>query len=392
MTLAPSPSNETPGRILLVDDDDALLRALARGLKRVGYLVECAHDGQSAAGVLESGAFDVVVSDIAMPGMNGIEFLLAVRRVDLDVPVVLMTGTPEVATAARAVEFGALRYLTKPVDLDVLGRVMDQAIRVCRMARVRRQALQLVGNVHQFVGDRAGLEARFGNALDTLWMAYQPIVSLAEKRTYAYEALVRNGEPTLASPVALFSAAERLGRLHDLGRSIRKSVAGAASAAECKLFVNLHSLDFTDAELFSTSAPLSRFARQVVLEITERESLDQVPEIQAHIKRLREMGYHLAVDDLGAGYAGLTSLAQLQPEVVKIDMSLVRDVDQEPTKRILVGMMLGVAREMKMAVVAEGVETAAERDTLRELGCDLLQGYLFAKPGQPFPSVSWNAA
>ncbi|MDB4966913.1 MAG: hypothetical protein JWN44_2602 [Myxococcales bacterium] len=386
------PSTDKPGRILLVDDDATLLRSLARILKRIGHVVVCAQDGPSAATLVENGAFDVVVSDIGMPGMNGIEFLLAVRRVDLDVPVVLMTGAPDVATATRAVEFGALRYLSKPVDADLLARVTDQAVRLCRTARLKRQALHIVGNVHKFVGDRAGLEARFGNALDTLWMAYQPIVSLASKQVYAYEALVRNGESTMSSPVALFSAAQRLGRLHELGRSIRKAVAADVTAAGCKVFVNLHALDFADAELYSPAASLSGVASQVVLEITERESLDQLEDIQSSIKKLRDMGYQIAIDDLGAGYAGLTTLAQLRPDVIKIDMSLVRDVNQEPTKRMLVGMMLGVAFEMGMTVVAEGVETVAERDTLTDLGCDLLQGYLFAKPARRFPEVTWSDA
>ena len=383
-------SANRPGSILLVDDDDGLLRTLARALTRFGHHVEAAHDGRSAAALLENGAFDVVLSDITMPGMNGIELLLAVRRVDLDVPVVLMTGAPDVATAAHAVEFGALRYLTKPIDLDVLAKVTDQAVRIGRLARVNRQALQLVGNVNKFVGDRAGLETRFGNALDTLWMAYQPILCSTKKNIYAYEALVRSAEPTLPNPVALFSAAERLGRLHELGRAIRRAVANAVTAAGCKLFVNVHALDCTDPELFSLEAPLSHYAKQVVLEITERESLDQIADIQGNTKKLRAMGYQIAVDDLGAGYAGLTSLSQLQPEVVKIDMSLVRDVDREPTKRMLIQMMLGVAREMEMTVIAEGVETPAEQATLLELGCDLLQGYLFGKPERPFPTVNWN--
>ena len=381
-----------PGRILLVDDDDALLRVLARTLERLGYVVQCAQDGPAAVCVLERGAFDVLVSDIAMPGMTGIELLLAVRRVDLDVPVVLMTGAPDVATATHAVEFGALRYLSKPIDPELLAKVIAQAVPLCRLARLKRQALHLVGNVSKFVGDRAGLEVRFGNALDTLWMAYQPIVSPARKCVYAYEALVRNCEPTLASPVALFSAAERLGRLHELGRSIRASVADAASGTRCKLFMNLHTHDFNDAELFSLESALSRFASQIVLEVTERQSLDEIPAVQTHVKTLRQMGYQIAVDDLGAGYAGLTTLAQLQPEVVKIDMSLVRGVDREPTKRMLIGMMLNAARDMNMAVVSEGVETAVERDTLLELGGDLLQGYLFARPDRPFPAVSWDDA
>lgn len=384
-----SPS-EAPGRILLVDDDEALLRALSRALRRFGHVVETAHNGQIAASALETGAFDVLVSDVAMPGMNGIELLLAARRVDLDIPVVLITGTPDVAIAARAIELGALRYLTKPIDHDVLGKVVGQAVRLGRLARVKRRALELIGNIDEFVGDRAGLEVCFGKALETLWMAYQPIVTYAGKRIHAYEALVRNEEPTLVNPLALLSAAERLGRAHDLGRAIRKCVASAATSVDCKLFVNLHPLDFTDEDLFSTSAPLSQFASRVVLEITERESLDKLPDLESRITMLRAMGYQIAVDDLGAGYAGLTSLVRLQPDAVKLDLDLVRGVNDEPTKRLLVEMIVGVAREMEFAVVAEGVETAAERNTLVELGCDLMQGYLFARPGRPFPRVNWN--
>jgi EAL domain-containing protein (putative c-di-GMP-specific phosphodiesterase class I)/ActR/RegA family two-component response regulator len=385
-----SPSVDAPGRILLVDDDPALLRAISRTLARDGRIVQCAEDGPTAIAMIADGGFDVVVSDISMPGMSGVDLLLAVRRVDLDVPVVLMTGTPDVATAIRAVEFGALRYLTKPFEHAALGLVIDQGVRLCRMARMRREALALVGDVHTFIGDRAGLEARFARAFETLRMAYQPIVSISGPRVHAYEALVRNGEPTLASPGALFSAAGRLGQLQPLGRAIRAAVAEVASEAGCTVFVNLHSVDFADPDLFSPTAPLSRIASQVVLEVTERESLDEIPDIQAHVRRLREMGYQIAVDDLGAGYAGLTTLAQLQPEVVKIDMSLVRAVDVEPTKRRLIEMMVGAARDMKMTVVAEGIETAAERDTLAAIGCDLLQGYLFARPGPPFPEVAWG--
>jgi len=201
---------------------------------------------------------------------------------------------------------------------------------------------------------------------------------------------LRSAEPKLGNPGLLLVAAETLGRLPDLGRTIRKAVAGiAAEAKDFKLFVNLHTLDLKDETLFSADAPLSAFARNIVLEITERASLDNIADLQTRLKILRDMGYHIALDDLGAGYAGLTSLAQLQPEVVKIDMSLVRDVDKSATKQKLVGSMATLSKEMGMLVVVEGVETVGERDVLVGLGCDLFQGYLFAKPGRPFPSVAW---
>jgi EAL domain-containing protein (putative c-di-GMP-specific phosphodiesterase class I) len=101
------------------------------------------------------------------------------------------------------------------------------------------------------------------------------------------------------------------------------------------------------------------------------------------------MGFRIAIDDLGAGYAGLTSFALLEPEIVKLDMTLVRDVHLNSTKQKLVRSMTQLAHDMGMMVVGEGVETAAERDALVNLGCDLLQGYLFAKPNMAFPAVTW---
>jgi EAL domain-containing protein (putative c-di-GMP-specific phosphodiesterase class I) len=101
------------------------------------------------------------------------------------------------------------------------------------------------------------------------------------------------------------------------------------------------------------------------------------------------MGYRIAVDDLGAGYAGLTSFTLLEPEIVKLDMSLVRDVHQNSTKQKVIRSMTALSQDMGMTVVAEGVETVAERDALLDLDCDLLQGFLFAKPGPAFPEVKW---
>ena len=104
---------------------------------------------------------------------------------------------------------------------------------------------------------------------------------------------------------------------------------------------------------------------------------------------LRRLGYRIAVDDLGAGYAALGALAMLEPDVVKLDMSLVRDLDRHPTKRRVVGAIATLCRELGSKVVAEGVETAIERKVLVELGIDLLQGYLFAKPARGFPQPTW---
>lgn len=377
------------GRVLVVDDEPALLRAITRSLEAAGHSVTKAANGRDAVELLGESSFDVIVTDITMPDMNGMQVLCAVRERDLDVPVILMTGAPTVETSIRAVEYGALRYLVKPFEEKVLLDLVNDAVRLHEVARLKRQALELFGSGGKRVGDLAGLGASLDRAIASLWMAYQPIVSIAGRKAYAYEALLRSDEPSLPHPGAILEAAERLDRLPDLGRAIRDHVAGSVDAAPSELvFVNLHPLDLLDDELYSASAPLSRLATRVVLEITERAALDDVKDATARIAALRKLGFRVALDDLGAGYAGLTSFAQLEPDVVKFDMSLVSGIHANPKKRALVESMTKLFAEMDILVIAEGVEVPPEREVLTAIGCDLLQGYLFARPGRPFPPVN----
>jgi EAL domain-containing protein (putative c-di-GMP-specific phosphodiesterase class I) len=377
------------GRILLAEDDAVLARSLTRILERAGYVVDAAPDGRIAIEILKGEEVDVVLSDIAMPAMNGLELLRAVREHDLDTPVILMTAGPDVRTAIKAMEYGALRYLTKPIDNELLVSELAYAVRLCRMARLKREALKHLGDLDKFVGDRAGIESRFQRALARVVMVYQPIVSWAARDVHAHEALVRSAEESLGNPAALFDAAERTGGLQPLGRVIRAAVARDARNFAGRLFVNLHPQDLLDDEIFTPTAPLSHLADRVVLEITERASLDGIKDVRARVDALRKLGFQIALDDLGAGYAGLTSFAKLQPDFAKLDMSLVRDIDKDTTRQRVVGTMTTLCRDLGARVVAEGVETPAERDALLDLGCDLLQGYLFARPGSAFPRVAW---
>jgi EAL domain-containing protein (putative c-di-GMP-specific phosphodiesterase class I) len=393
----PSSASELEGKndatkawVLVVDDEPELLRGVCRGLKHLGYSVTEAKNGEEAVRHLTRRAFDVVVSDIVMPGMGGIQLLREIRQHDLHVPVVLMTGEPAVSTAVQALEYGAFHYLTKPVDVESLDQVVAKAVRMHRMARVKQQAAELLGNAGALGADRAGLEASFDRAMQTMWIAYHPIVDLRKQHVFGYEALLRSSEPSLPHPGAVIDAAMRLGRIEALGRAIRARAAEPlVDVSGCSLFVNLHVTDLVDPALTDPDSPLSKIAERVVLEITERSSLDEVRDARRRVAALREMGFRIAVDDLGAGYAGLSSFTLLEPEIVKLDMSLVRDIHVTSTKQKVVRSMASLAKDMGMTVVAEGVETPEERDCLIDLGCDLLQGFLFAKPGRPFPGVAW---
>ena len=379
------------GLILLVDDEPAIARAYSRTLGTAGFTVVTAADGHEAANVVRERSFDVIISDIAMPGMDGIDLLRAIREHDLDVPFIIMTGGPAVDTAARAMEYGALRYLIKPVVPGQLEEVVARAVRLHQMAKVKREALEMFRLEGKHLGDRASLEARLGRAMETLWIAYQPIISWSRRSTFAYEALVRNEEPTLRSPPDLFEAAERLGRLQDLGRAIRDRVARTLDEQPLSalLFINLHAMELDDDSLMASDAPLSRHAAKVVLEVTERAPLEKIRDVTARVAQLRGLGYRIAVDDLGAGYAGLTSFAHLEPEVVKVDMSHIRGIDSSPMKQKLLRSIVTLCRDLGIEIIAEGVETVAERDALIEVGGDLCQGYLFARPEKPWTEIKF---
>jgi EAL domain-containing protein (putative c-di-GMP-specific phosphodiesterase class I) len=191
----------------------------------------------------------------------------------------------------------------------------------------------------------------------------------------------------LSTPGKLFDAAERLGRVQELGSRMREAIAQTAREAPAGvlLFANLHALDLTSDDLYSLHSPLAALAERVVLEVTERTALYRVDHLRERIEKLRDLGFRIAVDDLGASHAGLSSFAQLGPDIVKLDISLVRNVETSTSKANLIKSMITLCtQELGMRVVCEGVETEAQRDTLQGLGADLLQGYLFGMPARGF--------
>jgi len=370
--------------VLVVDDDPALRKAVRRQLELEGWTVIDVDSGRAALDAVKGGRefFDCIVTDVNMPELTGFDLIDAIRKLDDDLPVLMMTGDPSLDGAVRAIETGAVSYLTKPFDQETLASGVARAARRHGVARMRRRAEILAQQVLE--PEVADLAERFQRALDQAWMAYQPIVDLAHKKVFAYEALVRTEEPSMRRPDVLIAAAERLGRIHDLGRTVRAAVAQRASEVppDVLLFVNVHGLELTDEDLYTTS-PLVAIAPRIVLEITERIGLDTVSG-PARAAALRKLGFQIAVDDLGAGYAALGALASLEPEIVKLDMSLVRDLERHVTKRRVVGAMATLVRELGGRVVAEGVETEAERAAVAECGVDLMQGWLFAKPTKDF--------
>jgi EAL domain-containing protein (putative c-di-GMP-specific phosphodiesterase class I) len=384
------PPQHSQGTILIVDDEPIVLRGLASFLEQSPFDVVTCLTPHEAIGHISNGDVQVVVSDVAMPEITGIELLRMVRQHDPDLPVVLVTGKPGFKSAFDAIEYGAFLYLVKPVRADVFASAVERAARLYRLAKTKRQAIALFGE-GAMDADRVGLETNFERALSGMWVAFQPIVRASDHSIFGYEALLRSNDAAMSGPGPMLHAAERLGELNRLGRAVRERAAKSISGTHrsCTLFVNLHPQDLLDPDLHSDDTALGSVAGRVVLEITERSAITDIENARDLAMGLRNRGFRIAVDDLGAGYAGLSSFALLEPEFVKLDMTLVRDVDTSPVKQKLVKSLASLCNDMGLHVVAEGIETPAERDTVVDLGCDLLQGFLFAKPGPAFPEVHW---
>ncbi|MBI4705908.1 MAG: EAL domain-containing protein, partial [Deltaproteobacteria bacterium] len=218
--------------------------------------------------------------------------------------------------------------------------------------------------------------------------AFQPIVDSATGRPVAYEALCRPTHERFSGPAALFEAAEHAGRVIELGRACRAVSALPLERLPegCALFLNLHPRELSEALVMEE--PLRRWVARLVFEITETAAIEDYERVREVIGALREHGCRIALDDLGAGYAGLNSLSQLQPDFVKLDMALVRRIHAKSSTRRLVKHILEFCSGEQIPVIAEGVETAEERAMVNEMGCPLMQGDFLARPGPAFPAVA----
>jgi CheY-like chemotaxis protein len=188
------PASGRPGTILLVDDEPEALRAMERMLRGVGYQVEAFTSARAAIRRVSAGGVHVVVSDISMPEMTGVELLRTIRAHDADLPVVLVTGLPAIDSATDAVEYGAFKYIVKPFEPEVLRLAVERARKLYRLARMKREALKLLG-ANAISADRAGLEASFDSALESLWMAFQPILRAGDHSVFGGNSATNGAVP-----------------------------------------------------------------------------------------------------------------------------------------------------------------------------------------------------
>ena len=237
-----------------------------------------------------------------------------------------------------------------------------------------------------------------------VYVVYHPIVVTETREIYGYEALARGARRALRSPEVLFGVAEEANLLWELSRLCRrKAIEGIDQhlLPHHLLFINIDPHDFRD--------PTFRYLdldelgveepSRIVLEITERTAITDYPTFQGYLKDFRERGFRFAVDDAGSGYAGLGSIANLEPDFIKLDISLISGIDTNFMKQNLVETMVLFANDHEIKVIAEGVEREEEYETVKRLGVHFTQGFLFhnmaaqaAQTSAALKAIAQNAA
>jgi EAL domain-containing protein (putative c-di-GMP-specific phosphodiesterase class I) len=373
-------------RVLLVDDDEVVLQLHAQVLTSEGFRVETVTDGAAALRALRWTPFDIVLSEIDMRGMNGIQLLERIRTAEPQLPVILLSSLASVPVMDLALEQGALRCLIKPVEPHILSKVVECTVRHQRLKQAKRETAA-GDSARSAAPTRSTLVTAFEHALESLYLVFQPIVSWSNQRIVGYQALLRSEEPIMKDARSIIDAAERTGRLHHLGRKIRAAALESLTRLrpEAPLFVHIHPSDLFDEAMFAADAPLTAVASQIVLEIAERDYLRGIKGVEGRVASLRRPGFRLAIGELGAGRAGLTTFGLLDPDFVKLDVALVRDLHMHPENQALVRKISAMCLELDLTLIAEGIENRDERDELARMGCDLMQGHLFARPAASFP-------
>jgi EAL domain-containing protein (putative c-di-GMP-specific phosphodiesterase class I) len=388
-------------RVLVVDDRDANVLLVRKMLRAAGITqVEGVTDPRVAiARCLEFGP-DVLLLDLHMPHMTGIEVLEGLQTVlapDVFLPVVVLTADVTPEARQQALGAGAKDFLTKPLNhVEVVLRVRNLLETRSLYRRVQDHRAQIQTELDERIAadERAAAEHRRRFARidevsrgDHLRILLQPIVELDTSRCVGFEALARFATTPDRPPHEWFAEAAAVGRGPELELLAIDRALQELPKLPAGSFLSLNA----SPALAATRALHTRLATvprsRLVLELTEHERIVDYEALRPWLDDLRSDGVRIAVDDAGAGYAGLQQIVGLQPDIVKLDLALTRGIDKDPVRRALARCLVSFAEEIGAVVLAEGIETHSELEVLRALGIPLGQGYYLGRPeAAPFRS------
>jgi EAL domain-containing protein (putative c-di-GMP-specific phosphodiesterase class I)/GGDEF domain-containing protein len=248
-----------------------------------------------------------------------------------------------------------------------------------------REAAQAARGAEQWERTRKVADLKSTIRDGAVFIEYHPIIVTNTEEVYGFEALARGVRRELRSPEVLFEVAEEANLVWELSRLLRqRAVSGIYDDLKEGqfLFLNIDPHDFDDPTFRNLDPDELGISdpSKVVLEITERTAIKDYPRFQEYLKAFRARGFRFAVDDAGSGYAGLGSIANLEPDYIKLDISLIANIDTNFLKQNLVETMVSFANTQGTQVIAEGVERREEFETVKQLGVHFTQGFLFHRP------------
>ncbi len=372
----PESDPEDPMNVWVADDEPLVRKALGRLLRASGYSVRLFETGDALLEALPEVAEvpEVIICDGDMPGTHGLDVLARVRMMAPSAARVMYTAYQPTGRVVEAFNTGAVqRFIRKGQDaheIEACLATLAEERKVLGTTAQRRDNAMRVA-FEQLLADR----------LCTLFL--QPIYDAGDRHIVAAEALLRSRHDAFRGPLDIIDAARAFGREHALQAVLSEIVAEHRQTipAEVDVFMNVDPAVLKSPErLDEAFAPVYPHAAGIVVEITERAQLGDTGAWEKSVQVLREKGFRLALDDVGAGYNSLGAVVAVNPDVIKLDISLVSGLHQDRAKADLVRLLSEFANRQNVATVGEGIEEPEEAARCTELGVRLLQGYHLARP------------
>ncbi len=391
---------ELDEKILLVDDEPKILASLRRGLGDRFSLV-CAESAAEALALVErDGPFAAVVSDVRMPGMGGIDLLRELRRRAPGTVRLVLSGHADFDAVIAAINDGAVfRFHTKPVAPEVLAASLE-----CALLRHQEQKHAAARIDPQATLVREVAEIRRALTEGQFRLYLQPQVHVATGGVAGAEALVRWAHPErgLLGPGEFLATVEAAGLMAELTVVMLEAACQEArrwqdgGRTDLKIAVNATSLDFCRPDFAGQVLRIvdrhGIAAGMLELELTEGVAVADPQGTRAVVEDLARLGIPTSIDDFGSGYSALGWLRRLPVAKLKIDRIFIEDVATDPAAYRVLEAIVALARDLHMAVLAEGVETDAQLAMVRRAGCEMVQGYLVSQPMPAEAFMPWLTA
>jgi EAL domain-containing protein (putative c-di-GMP-specific phosphodiesterase class I)/ActR/RegA family two-component response regulator len=366
-------------RLLIIDDDDAFARFVKKVAITLGFDVITTTDPDEFRTTAKSWCPTLVILDLSMPSCDGVELLRHLAMVQCAAQVVVASGLDD-RTVGATLRLGAER------GLKMAGALAKPA----RLQAVRALLTKFVAaDPEELAGDLAG--ALSG---EQLFLQYQPKLDCHTGRMTAVEALVRWRHPKrgVVPPDKFIALAENAGLIDPLtdwvvSRAAEQAAQWHHAGLALDVAVNISAKNTQDLDLPDRLIGLCRAAGAdpgaITLELTETGAMGDAVQMMDVLTRLRIKGFRLSIDDFGTGYSSLVQLQRMPFSEVKIDRSFVMQMTRSADCRVIVEIVIDLARKLGLRSVAEGVESQTILDDLQKLGCDGAQGYHMSRPVDP---------